>query len=41
MNASGGKVLVGIGVPFLLVIVLTAIFYGLAYKRYKKGFMDV
>ena len=41
MNASGGKVLVGIGVPFLLVIVLTVIFYGLAYKRYKKGFMDV
>lgn len=41
MNVSGGKVLIGIGVPVLIVIVLTAIFYGLALKRYKKGFMDV
>ena len=41
MNASGGKVLVGIGVPFLIVIALTAIFYAMALKRYKKGFMDV
>ena len=41
MNVSGGKVLIGIGVPVLIVIALTAIFYGLALKRYKKGFMDV
>ena len=41
MNVSGGKVLIGIGVPVLIVIILTAIFYGLALKRYKKGFMDV
>lgn len=41
MNVSSGKVLIGIGVPVLIVIILTAIFYGLALKRYKKGFMDV
>ena len=41
MSVTNGMVLIGIGVPFLIVIALTAIFYGLAYKRYKKGFMDV
>lgn len=41
MSVSSGKVLIGIGVPVLIVIILTAIFYAMALKRYKKGFMDV
>ena len=41
MSVTNGKVLIGIGVPVLIVIILTGIFYGLALKRYKKGFMDV
>ncbi|ACV28457.1 Uncharacterised protein [Anaerococcus prevotii] len=41
MSVTNGKILIGIGVPVLIVIILTGIFYGLALKRYKKGFMDV
>ena len=41
MNVTDGKVLIGIGVPVIIVIILTAIFYSLALRRYKKGFMDV
>ncbi len=41
MSVTNGKVLIGLGVPVLIVVILTGIFYVLALKRYKKGFMDV